>query len=119
MLIPVYVGKKLNKEVIENIKNKKYSEQELKEVYDTILTNTENSKTSFITNAVIFFVVFVNIAYQIIRIDRRYLLLGVLFGLGCYAVTMLILYSSFTAAKRQFTKLVKENYPDICEGIVK
>ena len=119
MLIPVYVGKKLNKEVIENIKNKKYSEQELKEIYDTILTNTENSKTGLISNAVIFFVVFGFIAYQMIAIDKRYLLLGVLFGLGCYAITMLILYSSFTAAKRQFTKLVKENYPDVCERIVK
>ena len=118
MLIPVYVGKKLNNEVIENIKNKKYSEQELKEIYDTILTNTENSKTSFISNAIIFLLVFGYIAYQIIKIDRRNLLLGVLFGLGCYAVTMLILYSSFTSAKRQFTKLVKENYPDVCDRVL-
>ena len=119
MVIPVYVGKKLSKETKENIKNKSYDAEQLKSLYQTIVSNTDNAKSGFLANAVIFLLVFGFIAYQMIKIDKKYILVGIAFGVVCYALVMLILYWNTTSAKRQVSVLIKTNYPELYQQIVK
>ena len=118
MLIPVFVEKKLNKEVKENIKNKMYSEEELKEVHKEINANFERAKSGFMSNAVIFLLVFGFMGYQATKI-RGFAVIGIVLSIVFYLIVLGIFYLNLTSAKRQFTNLVKENYPDAYERIVK
>lgn len=119
MLIPVLVQKKLSKDIKEDIKSRRYSENELKDIYNNIVLNQKNAKSDFITNAIIFLLVFGFIAYQIIKIDKTYITFGVAFGLVCYLTVIGIFYLNITSAKRHFSKLVKYYYSDIYEKVIK
>ncbi|MEE0866429.1 MAG: hypothetical protein U0L98_06525 [Clostridia bacterium] len=110
MLIPIFVEKKLDEEVKVNIKNKKYSEEELKEIYNTINSNLKNAKSGFICNAILFLLIFGFIGYKIVTINSKFLTFGIGFSLVCYSIVVLIFYMNITSSKRKFLKLVKENY---------
>lgn len=111
MLIPVFVEKKLNKEVKENIKNKKYSEEELKKIYSAIKTNLQNAKGGFIFNSIIFLLIFGFMGYKATQI-RGFATTGISVSIVFYAIVEIAFYMNMTSSKRQFLKLVKENYSD-------
>ena len=117
MLIPVFVEKKLNKEVKENIKNKKYSEEELKEIYKDIKVNLQNAKNGFIFNAIVFLIIFGFMGYKATQI-RGFATTGIAISVVFYAIVVFVFYMNMTSAKRQFNKLVKDNYLDIYEKII-
>ena len=117
MLIPIFVEKKLNKEIKENIKNKQYRIDELKEINNEINTNYEKGKTGFITNAVIFLFVFGFIAYQSTQI-RGFAMIGIMMSIVFYLIVLGIFYLNLTSAKRTFARLVKENYPNDYEQLL-
>lgn len=118
MGLPVFVVRKLEKEVKEKIKNKIYSEDELKSIYNSINTNMENAKLGFIYNAILYLLVFGFIAYKVISLNTRFSSIGLPFGVSCYLIVMIALYLNRTSAKRSFTKLVKANYPDIADKVL-
>ena len=118
MLVPVFVEKKLNKEVKENIKNKKYSVEELKEINEEINANYEKGKSGFISNAVIFLLVFGFMGYQATKI-RGFAVIGIIMSLVFYLIVLGIFYLNLTSSKRTFASLVKENYPNDYESVLK
>lgn len=119
MLLPVFVAKKLSKEVQDNIARKAYSEEELKRIYDALTSNVSDAKNGFAASAVLFLLVFGFIAYKIVSVDSRFTAFGVLFGAACYAMVLLVLYLNMTSAKRQFSRLVKANYQGFDEGMLR
>ena len=120
MLIPVsFTGRALDKNIQNNIKNKSYSVEELNSIYKNILSNIEKGKNGFLANAIIFLIVFGFICYQIIKIDESNIAFGIIFGIVCYSIVLFIFYHFMYLAKRQFTRLIKENYPESYESIMK
>ena len=120
MLIPVsFTGRALDKNIQNNIKNKSYSVEELNTIYKSILSNIEKGKNGFLANAIIFFIVFGFISYQIIKIDESNLAFGIIFGIVCYSIVLFIFYHFMYLSKKQFIKLIKENYSERYESIIK
>lgn len=120
MLIPVsFTGRALDKNIQNNIKNKSYSVEELNSIYKNILSNIEKGKNGFLANAIIFLIVFGFISYQIIKIDESNIAFGIIFGIVCYSIVLFIFYHFMYLAKRQFIKLIKENYSENYESIIK
>ena len=110
-MLPIFVAKKLSKEIQEKIRNKTYTEDELKQLYASILKDTEDAKGGFIFNAILFLLVFGFMGYKATQI-RGFATMGILFSVIFYLIVLAVFYLNLTSAKRTFTKLVKENYPD-------
>lgn len=118
MLIPVFVEKKLNKEIKDNIKNRKYSVEELREINEEINANYEKGKSGFISNAVIFLLVFGFMGYQATKI-RGFAVIGIALSIVLYLIVLGVFYLALTSAKRTFASLVKENYPNDYESVLR
>ena len=116
-MLPVFVAKKLSKEVKEKIRNKMYTEEELKQIYASILKDMEDAKSGFIFNAVLFLLVFGFMGYQATQI-RGFAAIGIIISIVFYLIVLGIFYLNMTSAKRSFSSLVKENYPDVYNNVI-
>lgn len=116
-MLPVFIAKKLSKEVQEKIKSKMYTEEELKQIYASILNDFNEAKAGFIFNAILFLLVFGFMGYKATQI-RGFATVGILFSVIFYLIVLAVFYLNLTSAKRTFTKLVKENYPNDYEMII-
>lgn len=124
-MIPMYMHlhmlqgfKKLEKEEKDNIKNKVYSKEELKEMYSSILAYKENEKTSLIYDSVLTLTIFGFMAYYGATQIEDFVVPSILMSLIFWLMTVAIFYLGITARRRTFTKLVKKYYPDICEEVL-
>ena len=116
-MLPVFIAKKLSKEVQEKIKSKMYTEEELKQIYASILNDFNEAKAGFIFNAILFLLVFGFMGYKATQI-RGFATVGILFSVIFYLIVLAVFYLNLTSAKRTFTILVKENYPNDYERII-
>jgi len=116
-MLPIFVAKKLSKEIQEKIKNKTYTEEELKQIYASILKDMEDAKGGFIFNAILFLLVFGFMGYQATKI-RGFAAIGIPMCIVFYLIVLGVFYLNMTSAKRSFTSLVRSNYPDICNNIL-
>ena len=117
-MLPVFVAKKLSKEVKEKIRNKMYTEEELKQIYASILKDMEDAKSGFIFNAVLFLLVFGFMGYQATQI-RGFAVIGIGLSIVFYLIVLGVFYLNLTSAKRTFAKLIKENYPNDYESVLR
>ena len=116
-MLPVFIAKKLSKEVQGKIKSKMYTEEELKQIYASILNDFNEAKAGFIFNAILFLLVFGFMGYQATKI-RGFAAIGIPMCIVFYLIVLGVFYLNMTSAKRSFTSLVKSNYPDICNNIL-
>lgn len=116
-MLPVFIAKKLSKEVQEKIKSKMYTEEELKQIYASILNDFNEAKAGFIFNAILFLLVFGFMGYKATQI-RGFAAIGIPMCVVFYLIVLGVFYLNMTSAKRSFTSLVKSNYPDIYNNVL-
>ena len=124
-MIPMYMHlhmfqgfKKLEKEERENIRNKVYVKEELKEMYSSILADRENEKTTLIYDSILSLTIFGFMAYYGATQIEDFAVPSILMSLIFWLMTVAIFYLGITARRRSFTKLVKKYYPDICDEVL-
>ncbi len=113
-MIPLSVGKGLDKNIKNNILNRAYTEEQLRQILNMINNSKNEAKTALIADAVVLFLAFGFIVYQMTEGFKDMIKEGIIFFIVLYSICMLILYwSLFKARKNQFLKAVKKAYPEL------
>lgn len=114
MLVSLSVGKGLDKNIIDSIKNRSFSNEQLQQIYNGIISEQGNATSSLIGDAVVLLIAFIFIVYEMTVGFTDMYLLGILIMLGCFVICLLMLYYSLFAMRRkQFIKAVNKAYLEL------
>ena len=114
MLIPIATGKVITKEAKEKILHRQFSEEQLVQIYNEIVNDKDNSRISFISDAIVMFLVFGFMFFQaterLKNIDLVFIFMFSIF----YLITLIIFYyGCFKMQKNRFKKFVRKSYPEL------
>ena len=119
-LMYLFTSKGLDKEIKLNIKNRKYSMEELNQIYEATLPDKQEAKSAFIFNAV---VTFLTLGYIMLRAikdiefdedDVLYFCITLGIMAICFIFCLAVFYYCFFKRNRkQFLKALKKGYPEL------
>lgn len=114
MLIPIATGKVITKETKEKILHRQFTKEQLVQIYNEIVNDKENSRISFISDAIVLFLVFGFMFYQATERLKNIELSFVFMFSIFYLITLIIFYYlCFKAQKNRFKKFVRKAYPEL------
>lgn len=116
MLLPVYIGKSLNKDIRKAIKNREYTHEQLVLIHKDVSKNQSNDNKGLqrAIIVVLFSFIFMTIISFIKMADRnpRFFIMRVLSILILVALIGFMKINFVNKPKRQFLKAIKIGYPE-------